>query len=123
MQKSTTILPLCTAIVKIQKTARKRDLEAQLEFLRLGHPNEVEFLMEHLPKVEAVMADGALLKQVKTAKTRAAKLADIFAGLAFGLSPQYAMQQAMAARRNTGSSESEMPNLSSDQIRYSYGGK
>jgi hypothetical protein len=79
LQRSTTLLPLCIALLRLQRSARKRSVSALLEFLTLDHPTEVSFLMQHLPKVEAVMTDLNLL--------------------AFDLRPQYAMQQALTARR------------------------
>jgi hypothetical protein len=100
VRSSQQFLPFCKALAKLQQSARSRSLEDQLDFLRLDHPESVLFLSEHLDKVKSVVADLALLRQFKTAKTRSTKLADIFAGFAFDVSPQYAIQQALIARRS-----------------------
>jgi hypothetical protein len=101
LRQSSALLPLCIELLRFRRTARKRSVSELLTFLKLDYPNEVPFLMGHLPKVEAVMKDHNLLANIKTARTRANKLADIFAGFAFDLRPQYAMQQALTARRNS----------------------
>lgn len=99
VESASNLLPTCTALLRLQRTAKKRPISDHLEFLRLDHPNEIEYLTRHISKVEAVTSDSALLGHIKTARTRAKKLADIFAGFAFALKPLYAMQQASAARR------------------------
>jgi hypothetical protein len=100
LRSSRQFLPFCTALARLQQSARSRPLEDHLDFLRLDHPESVEFLSGHVKKMKSVLSDVALLGQFKTAKTRSTKLADIFAGFAFGVSPQYAMQQALIARRS-----------------------
>lgn len=101
MRLSQQLVPLCAALTTVHRSAKKRGLKDHLDYLRLDYPEQVSFLTEHLPKAQQVLNDKALLAIFKTDKTRAQKLADIFAGFKFGVSPQYAMQQALAARRSS----------------------
>jgi hypothetical protein len=78
------LLPFCKTLAKSKQSARSRPLEDHLDFLRLNHPESVAFLIENLDKMKSVLSDGALLDHIKTPKTRSEKLADIFAGFAFG---------------------------------------
>lgn len=100
MRLSQQLLPICAALTAVLRSAKKRSLKDHLDFLRLDYPEQVSFLTEHLAKAQHVFNDKSLLATFKTDTTRAQKLADIFAGFKFGVSPQYAMQQALAARRN-----------------------
>jgi hypothetical protein len=99
VQLSQQLLPLCIALGRLQRTSKKRTLKEQLDFLEPDYPQQVKFLMKHTEQVKSVLTDNALLVRYKTPKTRAEKLSDIFAGFAFGVSPRYAMQQALAAKR------------------------
>lgn len=92
------LLPLCIAFVRLQLSDKKRGGRQYLDFLELDFPEQVTFLKQHQERLESVLKDNELLAHIKTPIKQAEKLADIFAGFAFEMSPQYAMQQAQAAR-------------------------
>jgi hypothetical protein len=98
LETSQRLRPLCAALTRLQRLAKNRTMEENLDHLNRDFPEAVEYLFRYLEQVKSVFSDLSFLANAKHAKTRNARLADALAGVQFGLKPKYATQQAARAR-------------------------
>lgn len=93
------LAPVCELVVREQARKTKRTVPQILDFLAIDYPEEVSFLLKHLPRFEAVLKNKNLAKRATKTESRARIMADAMAGADFNLRPRTSLERARTGRR------------------------
>ena len=98
LEKSASLLPLCRALLSIQRIAPHWTTEENLRHLTPDYPEQVAYLSLFPLRLSESGGLEFAAKLAKTSKTQEQRLCDIWAGFEFGLSNNTALEVGKQAR-------------------------
>lgn len=98
LERSQFLLPLCRALLSLQRIAPNRTTEENLRHLASDYPEQVEYLLRFQTRLSESSGLEFAVKLAKTSNTQEQRLCDIWAGFEFGLSNKTALEVGKQSR-------------------------
>jgi hypothetical protein len=98
LERSKSLLPLCSALLSIQRIAPNRSTEDNLLYLAPDYPEQVAYLLHFPNRLSESSGLEVAATLAKTSNTQEQRLCDIWAGFEFGLSNKTSLDVGRQAR-------------------------